>query len=392
MVFDGVLDGDYFDAGIMYLAQECIERRRLSASRRPRVEYHAVGLRYLAVEDFHQVFVEAERLHRQRNRRGVQNTHDNGFRIRARQDRSTYLDFFLVDHDGEAAVLRRVFYVELESREELDAARDKRVSRRVKRRRFDEHAVETVAHAYGFFFRFEVYVARTERKRPRHDDFKHARDAVRVLRTGIRLYLKAYIFELLQFLEHLIDCFIRQRKDARFRFRRVRDVVVAVPCMIERRLGNDKAPHRVPELLDVLNCRDGVWTLRRAHREEQIFVHLVEGRYFCRARDLLFDDAQRVGINGFGCQVHVLDAVFARQHFRKLLLLLRAQLQEPLVLLFLVELRGHSLYCISLKQRRRPDKEVRAPRFQNIRSPVRRHHMKRPTMRPLNAATMSRPT
>src|SRR3989344_509703 len=174
MVFDGVFDGDYFDAGIVYLAQECIERRRLSASRRARVEYHAVGLCYLAVEDFHQVFVEAERLHRQRNRRGVQNTHDNGFRIRARQDRSTYLDFFLVDHDGEAAVLRRVFYVELESREELDAARDERIGRRVKRRRFDEHAVETVAHAHGLLFRFEVHVAGAELKGAGHDNFEYA--------------------------------------------------------------------------------------------------------------------------------------------------------------------------------------------------------------------------
>src|SRR3989344_6560587 len=114
MIFDRVFDGDYFDAGIMYLAQECIERRRLSASRRPRVEYHAVGLRYLAVEDFHQVFIETERLHGKRNRRGVQNTHDNGFRIRARQDRSTNFDFLLVDHDGEAAVLRSVLDIQLE--------------------------------------------------------------------------------------------------------------------------------------------------------------------------------------------------------------------------------------------------------------------------------------
>src|SRR3989344_3863332 len=353
MVFDGVLDGDYFDAGIMYLAQECIERRRLSASRRPRVEYHAVGLRYLAVEDFHQVFIETERLHGKRNRRGVQNTHDNGFRIRARQDRSTNFDFLLVDHDGEAAVLRSVLDIQLEPGEKLEAARDKRVSRRVKRRRLNEHAVEAVAHAHGLLFRFEVYVGGPERKRTRHDDFKHARDAVRVLRTRVRLYLEAYIFELLQLIEHLLNGFIGERENARFRFRRIRDVVITVPCMLKRRLGDDEAAHGVAKLLDVLNRLDGVGTLGRAHREEEIFVHLVKCRDFRGARLLFVHNAERVGINGFGCQVHVLDAVFARQHFRELFFLLRAELREPLVLFFLVELCGHSLYCISLKQQRR---------------------------------------
>ena len=64
MIFDRVFDGDHFDAGIRDLAQEGIERRRFTGSGRPRVEYHAVGLRDFVIEDFHQVFIEAERFHR----------------------------------------------------------------------------------------------------------------------------------------------------------------------------------------------------------------------------------------------------------------------------------------------------------------------------------------
>ena len=115
MVFDGVFDGHYLYPRIVDLPQEGIQGRRLSRTGRPRVEYHAVGFGYFHFENIHQVFVESQRLHRERDGRRVQDTHHDGFRVGAGQDAGAYLDLFFVHLDGEAAVLRGILDVELES-------------------------------------------------------------------------------------------------------------------------------------------------------------------------------------------------------------------------------------------------------------------------------------
>ena len=60
MIFHRIFDGDNLDLGLLHAAQECVERRRLSGAGRTGVEDHAVGLLNFAIENIHQIFIEAE--------------------------------------------------------------------------------------------------------------------------------------------------------------------------------------------------------------------------------------------------------------------------------------------------------------------------------------------
>ena len=73
--------------------------------------------------------------------------------------------------------------------------------------------------------------------------------------------------------------------------------MVAVPRMLERRLRDDEAPHRVAEMLEIFDGLQRVRALRRAHRDPEMLVELVEERELAGARFGFRDEAQGVGVD-----------------------------------------------------------------------------------------------
>src|SRR3989338_682458 len=178
MVFYRVFYRYYLDAGVLYLPEKGVERRRLSRARRSRVQDHAVRFRYLHIEDVHQVFVEAQRFHRERDSRRVENAHHNGLRIGAGKYARAYLYLLFINLNREPAVLRGVLDIELQAGKEFDACGYERVRRRIEHHHFCENAVETVAHAHVPLFRLEMDVGCAEAECAAHDDLKYARDKI----------------------------------------------------------------------------------------------------------------------------------------------------------------------------------------------------------------------
>src|SRR3989344_2208261 len=174
MIFDRVLDGYYLDARVLYLPQEGVERCRLSGTRRPCVQDHAVRFRYLHIEDVHQVFIEAQRFHGERDGRRVEHAHHNGLRVGARKYGSTYLYLFFINLNREPTVLCGILDVELQAGKEFDACGYERVRRHIEHHHFREDAVETVAHAHIPLFRLEVDVGCSEAECAAHYYFEHA--------------------------------------------------------------------------------------------------------------------------------------------------------------------------------------------------------------------------
>src|SRR3989344_6899868 len=115
MIFDRVFDSHYFNFWLMHLPQESIQSCRLSAPSRTRVQDHAIRFRDLSFEDIHEVCIKTEFFHWKCDGCRIKNAHHDGFGIRSRKDRGTDLELFFVDDDREAAVLCRVFDVELEA-------------------------------------------------------------------------------------------------------------------------------------------------------------------------------------------------------------------------------------------------------------------------------------
>src|SRR3989344_1929289 len=114
--------------------------------------------------------------------------------------------------------------------------------------------------------------------------------------------------------------------------------------MLERCLRNDEASHCVAKMLQILYDLQGIVSLRRTHREKNILVYLAKCCDLGTARRFFLDEPERVGVDGFGSQVYILNAILAGEHFCELLLFARAQRPEPLLLLLFVELRSHSLH------------------------------------------------
>src|SRR3989338_758778 len=115
---------------------------------------------------------------------------------------------------------------------------------------------------------------------------------------------------------------------------------------------SNQAARLVAEPLDFFDHLKRVGALGRAHRDENIFILLVERCDFGAARFLLGDDAEGIGVYRFIREIDISDAVFTGEHLREILFFLRAQLVHALFLLPFIKLRGHgrivSQFCASI--------------------------------------------
>src|SRR3989344_3085930 len=108
---------------------------------------------------------------------------------------------------------------------------------------------------------------------------------------------------------------------------------------------SNQAARLVAEPLDFFDHLKRVGALGRAHRDENVFILLVERRDFGASRFLLGDDAEGIGVDRFIREIDIVNAVFTGEHLREIFLFFGAQFVHALFLLPFIKLRCHYRHC-----------------------------------------------
>ena len=166
--------------------------------------------------------MDTEFLTRDAYRLGVKKTEHDRFAIITRDEGGAYLNLTLTFCNAEAAILRPIRDVELHPREELDARVELVVGGGVEEIRVGQDTVNAEAQESPLFSRLKVDVRRAQCKRSRDDDFKDARDTVKLFsrRRGVERLLQSIACHAL--LRKSRERFWSESEDSRPRLRRER--------------------------------------------------------------------------------------------------------------------------------------------------------------------------
>ena len=106
------------------------------------------------------VLVHAHLVDAAGERRFIENTDDDLFAVRGRQNRDTQIDFFAHHLDAETAVLRNAALGDVEAGENLDARGDRELQRFRRRFRRDQFAIDAITQLQRVLKRLDVNVGR----------------------------------------------------------------------------------------------------------------------------------------------------------------------------------------------------------------------------------------
>ena len=125
IVFDRIFDRRHVHLRPVQDVHESVERRRFSGTGRTAGQDHAVRFFQIFRNDLRRVGRHAELLERKRFLRRFKETHFHFFAVERRDDGNADVDRLAADLIAEPPVLRRVVFVDLEPREQLDARDDR---------------------------------------------------------------------------------------------------------------------------------------------------------------------------------------------------------------------------------------------------------------------------
>src|SRR3989344_1501510 len=173
MILNRVFNRDDFYFRLFDFFEESVERGRFAGSGGAGDENQAVGLFQLFFDKLQVVGKNAQIFQGKRDRRWIQDSHNNRLAVRARQDGSSHFYRHIGGRgDGEPAVLRSVFDIYFHFGKQFDSAGQKFVHLFAQLRYFLQSAVYAEPDNRFFFLRFYVNIGTVQAERAGDDELQ----------------------------------------------------------------------------------------------------------------------------------------------------------------------------------------------------------------------------
>ena len=183
IIFRRIFDGDHLDARTDNRIQRGVKRRRLARARGTGDEDDSVRSLDEAAEQRERLLVHAKLRQREEHVRLVEQAHHHAFAVKHWDDAHAHVDLPATHVELDASVLRHATLRDVQARENLHTADDRRLEPVHLRRHRSllQHAVDAIPDRHLVFVRLDVDVARTFVHRF-EDDLVDQLDDARLLR------------------------------------------------------------------------------------------------------------------------------------------------------------------------------------------------------------------
>ena len=219
LVFDRVFRRDDFRRFRLNLVQRAVKRRRLPGTGRAGNQNDAVRKRNQLPERLVDVFVHPDPAERKVHAVFVENTHNDSFAVKHRNDRNAEVDFAVGNLNLNTTVLRNPLFGDVQARHNLQTADDRRLETvDFRRRRLRlEDAVDAVPDFHPGFLRLDVNVARAGFDRFGQDVVDEPNDRRFLRHRRVAALVPVDVFENFDVLRLLHQAVDRFRADAETR-------------------------------------------------------------------------------------------------------------------------------------------------------------------------------